>query len=319
MRIVVTGALGYVGSRLTRELGDALPGSDFVMLDNRVSERPASLLAMPTGARYRVVDADILTASLPAVIDGADAVIHLAAITNGTGAEPRTRMHAVNLTGTERLARACAAARVPVLFPSTTSVYGTSGTVTEDGPPSALRPQTPYAEWKLQSERLLHDLGASAGLRFAIFRMGTVFGPAPGIQYHTAVNRFCAQAVARQPLEIWRTAIDQYRPYLDVGDAARAIRLVVTNGHFDGRVYNVATINATVRHVVETLSRYVPGVGMACVDSPHMNGHSYSADTSRIRQLGFAGTGSLAQGIRETLAQLAAGDAPTVSEGGGRR
>ena len=70
------------------------------------------------------IEADVLTANLPRVFEDADAVIHLAALTNTARGNTRDCMQRVNLEGTARVARACAALGVGLLFPSTTSVYG---------------------------------------------------------------------------------------------------------------------------------------------------------------------------------------------------
>jgi nucleoside-diphosphate-sugar epimerase len=161
-------------------------------------------------------------------------------------------MERVNVDGTERVARACAAMGIGLLFPSTTSVYGVpDGIVTEDCADADLRPQSPYAESKLRSEDLLRSLGREMGLRFVIFRMGTIFGPSIGMRFHTAVNRFCWRAVAGQPLEVWTTASHQFRPYLDLTDGVRAMIFMLRRGQYDGRVYNVLTLNATVTHIVD--------------------------------------------------------------------
>ena len=58
-----------------------------------------------------------------------------------------------------------------------------------------------------------------------------------------------------QPLSVWRTAYDQKRPYLDLEDAVRAIPFIIDRELFDGRIYNVLTLNATVREIVERHSR----------------------------------------------------------------
>jgi nucleoside-diphosphate-sugar epimerase len=214
-------------------------------------------------------------------------------------------MERVNLEGTERVARACAAADVPLLFPSTTSVYGVPhGVVTEDCAADQLVPQSPYAGWKLQSEQMLHLLGEREGLRFVIFRMGTIFGPSVGMRFHTAVNQFCWRAVTGQPIEVWRTASHQFRPYLDLADAVRAMIFIVRHARFDRRVYNVLTLNATVTHVVDVLSAFVPDLRINYVDSPLMNRLSFCVDSSRFSQLGFTCSGSLERGIAETVAML---------------
>ncbi|MDP2388873.1 MAG: SDR family oxidoreductase [Acidobacteriota bacterium] len=308
MRIVVTGALGHIGSRLIRELATACPGATIVMIDNLATERYASLYDLPPAGHYEFIEADILTADLPALFAGAEAVIHLAALTNPAARDqPRALMERVNCVGTELVARACLASGSALLFPSTTSVYGVpDGVVAEDCAPADLRPQSPYAEWKLQSEEFLRALGQREGLRYVIFRMGTIFGPSVGMRFHTAVNQFCWRAVARQPLNVWRTASHQYRPYLDLTDAIRAMLFVLRRQQFDGRVYNVLTLNATVQQVVETLSSYVPDVSITYVDSPLMNRLSYYVDNGRFCELGFEFTGSLARGIRDTVAMLTA-------------
>ena len=318
MRLVVTGALGHIGSRLIREVAGACPGADVVMLDNLATERYASLYDLPEACRYEFVEADVLTADLPALFAGADAVFHLAALTNYARIDLRERMERVNVHGTERVARACAAVGVPMLFPSTTSVYGVAhGVVSEEGPPENVHPQSPYAAWKLQSEELLRSLGRDAGLRFVIFRMGTIFGPSVGMRFHTAVNQFCWRAMSGQPIEVWHTASHQFRPYLDLSDAVRAMIFVLRHRQFDARLYNVLTLNATAAHVVEVLATFVPDLRINYIESPLMNTLSYHVDTARFSRLGFEFSGSLDRGIGDTIAMLTG--ARAVISGGSPR
>lgn len=305
MRLVVTGALGYVGSRLIRDAAAAFPGCEIVMIDNLAAQRYATLFDLPEDARYQFVEDDVLTANLHRLFEDADAVIHLAALT-GQATDDPSLTERVHVEGTERVAMACARARVPLLFPSTTSLYGASGTVFEATAGDAIAPQTPYAQAKLRAERHLKAIGHHDHLRYAIFRMGTIFGPSPGIRFHTAVNRFCWQAVTGQPLGVWRTALDQQRPYLDLGDAVRAMLFVTRERLFDGRLYHVATETATVRQVVAVLQQHVPDLRLSQVDSPLMNQLSYAVDDARLRGRGVVPEGSLSSGIGATLALLRA-------------
>ena len=181
MRVVVTGALGHIGSRLIRDLPDAWPGAEIVMLDNLATERYASLFDLPAAGRYRVRRRRTCSRPIsPAMFAGADAVIHLAALTNWARTDLRDRMQRVNVDGTERVARACVAARRRRCCfrrrPASTACRTASSTKTVAAPD--LQPQSPYAAWKLQSEELLATRWASTtGLQFVIFRMGTIFGP----------------------------------------------------------------------------------------------------------------------------------------------
>jgi nucleoside-diphosphate-sugar epimerase len=261
LKLAITGALGHIGSRVIHSLR---PGEfDHVLLvDNLATQRYASLFGLPKGVPFRFVEADVLEADLAKLFDGIDVVVHLAAITNAAGSfEIQEEVERVNHVGTERVAEACIATGSRLAFLSTTSVYGTSrGVVDEDCPETELKPQSPYAVSKLHAERRLAELGAERALRFVACRFGTIYGTSIGMRFHTAVNKFVWQACLGLPITVWRTALDQKRPYLELGDAVRALRFVIDRDLFDGRVYNVLTDNATVRSIVEIIEKYVPDV-----------------------------------------------------------
>src|SRR5207244_4637092 len=84
MKIVVTGALGHIGSRLIREIPWAFPEADIILLDNLSTHRYCSLFNLPTEGQYRFVEADVLTADLGRLLDGDDVVIQLADISKDT-------------------------------------------------------------------------------------------------------------------------------------------------------------------------------------------------------------------------------------------
>lgn len=305
MKLLITGALGHIGSRLIHDLK---PGdfSEVVLFDNFATQRYCSLFNLPAGVPFRLVEGDVCTADLEKLCAGMDAVIHLAAITNAAGSfEIQDQVEKVNYTGTERVARACVATGARLVFLSTTSVYGTQEAVVDEACPiDQLKPQSPYADSKIRAERLLAQLGETAGLRFVSCRFGTIYGVSPGMRFHTAINKFAWQACAGQPLTVWRTALHQRRPYLDLGDAVRALQFILRGDHFDRKVYNVLTDNLTVNDVVEALRGLVPDVTVNLVDSQIMNQLSYTVSNERFRRLGFEFKGSLSQAITETVALL---------------
>jgi UDP-glucose 4-epimerase len=307
MRIVVTGALGHIGSRLIRELPFALPGAEVVMLDDLSTQRYCSLFNLPEKGRYSFHQADVLTADLASLFVGADAVVHLAAITDATTSfDKKDQVEEVNYLGTKKVAEACVSAQCPLIFPSTTSVYGTQDEVVdEDCPVTDLKPQSPYAESKLKAERLLQEMGQQAGLRFVIGRLGTIFGTSIGMRFHTAINKFCWQAVMGLPITVWRTAWEQNRPYLELGDAVNALAFVIERSLYDGRVYNIVTTNTSVRQIVETISVYRPAATVQFVDTQIMNQLSYHVSNARFKNLGFESKGDLKQGIGDTISLLA--------------
>jgi nucleoside-diphosphate-sugar epimerase len=274
-----------------------------LLVDDLSTQRYCSLFHLPRDARYRFVEADVLTADLPQVFEGVEVVVHLAAITDAPRSfEMRDQVERVNLLGTERVALACLRTGSALIFPSTTSVYGRQvDEVDEECPDTELKPQSPYAESKLKAEQLLDALGKGEGLRFVACRVGTVFGTSPGMRFHTAINKFCWQAVVGQPLTVWRTALHQVRPYLDLDDAIRAIHFILDRKLYDGRIYNVVTTNTSISRIIEMISCHVPDVSVQFADAQVMNQLSYRVSSTRFQSLGFEFRGDLERGVRETV------------------
>ena len=303
MKIVITGALGHIGSQLIRELPTLFPEAAIVAIDNLSTQRYCSLFNLPDSDRFVFLEEDVLTADLASIFDGATAVVHLAAITDAANSfQIKERVEKVNFTGTDRVMQACWQVGCALIFPSTTSVYGSQADeVDEDCPIIDLLPQSPYAEAKLRSERLLRKAGTENGLRFIIFRFGTIFGPSVGMRFHTAINKFCWQAVMGQPLTVWRTAMLQHRPYLDLGDAVETIKFMIQKDLYDGRVYNGVTTNTSISSIVDIISGYVPDITIEYVDTQIMNQLSYHVSNNRFKDLGFAFKGDLKRGIEQTI------------------
>lgn len=307
-KILITGALGHIGSAFIHSLR---PGdfSEVLLVDDLSAQRYCSLFNLPVGVPYRFIEADIYTADLASLFHGCESVVHFAAITDATTSyDKKDQVERINFEATRKVAETCVAVGAKLIFPSTTSVYGSQeDVVDEECPLAQLRPQSPYAEAKLKSEQLLREV---AHLQFVTLRLGTIFGVSPGMRFHTAVNKFVWQACIGQPLTVWRTAMEQRRPYLAVSDAVHAIRFVLDRGIFDRNIYNVVTLNTTVANIVEIIRRYIPDTRVKFVDTRIMNQLSYNVANERFRALGFAFRGDLEKDIRVTIDLLKNARAP---------
>lgn len=303
MKIVVTGGLGHIGSRLIRELPGFFERPEVLIIDNLATQRYGSLFNLPGNARYRFIEGDVTAMELEGIFAGVDVVVHFAALADPAASfDNPEAMERVNFAATQRVAEACARAGVPLVHASSTSVYGTrKSVVDEDCDPEDFAPQSPYADCKRREELLVERLCREGALQALTLRFGTIFGTSPGMRFSTAVNRFCWQAAFGKPLTVWRTAYEQRRPYLDLGDAVRAIAFVIERRMFDGRVYNAVTLNATVREVTDTISRHVPGLAIDLVDSRSMNSLSFEVLGSRLAAAGFAMRGGLERGVVDIL------------------
>ena len=303
MKIVVTGALGHIGSRVIREIPKAFPDARVVLIDNLLTQRYCSLFNLPEACDYRFIEADVLEMDLNAIVAGSDVVLHLAAITDAASSfKNREQVENVNYNATVKVSEACNNANVPMIHLSSTSVYGTQREIVDEAcSPEDLRPQSPYAETKLKEEEFLKGLGHSGGLDFVICRFGTICGVSPGMRFHTAVNKFCWQAIMGQPLTVWKTALHQKRPYLTLNDAVQALIFIIKKDLFDGRVYNVLTENLTVKAIIGFISQRVPDLEIEYVDAEIMNQLSYEVSNLRFTKKGFQFKGEVKGSVNETL------------------
>lgn len=276
------------------------------MVDNLSTQRYGSLFQLPPQGRYRFIEGDILEIDLVEIFSGADVVIHLAAITDAVGSvEIPESLEKVNVLGTERVAHACVQTGSALVFPSTTSVYGVTSTIVdEDCRSQDLLPQSLYAHSKLKCEQMLAALGESHGLQFTTCRFGTIFGVSPGMRFHTAINKFIWQACQDVPLTVWRTALQQQRPYLDLCDATGVLGFILRKQLFDRQIYNVLTANATVSEILEYIRPHVPRLQINYVDSRIMNQLSYAVSNRKFSALGFKFKGNLQAGILATIELL---------------
>jgi UDP-glucose 4-epimerase len=302
MKLLITGPLGHIGSKFIHSIK---PGEyeQVLLLDNLMTQRYCSLFDLPKGVPFQFIEADICSADLETLFKGVDVVVHFAAITDAAGSfENEIRVEQVNFEGTERVARACVTNGCRMVFFSTTSVYGTQeNLVDENCSIEELNPQSPYARSKLKAEQLLQNLGETKDLKFVICRFGTIFGTSVGMRFHTAINKFCWQACVGLPITVWRTALNQRRPYLDLSDAIGAIEFIIKRDLFDRQIYNVLTENSTVSEIVDIIRFHIPDTQIEYVDSKIMNQLSYEVACEKFKSLGFGFQGSISQGVRETI------------------
>ncbi len=306
LKIVVTGALGHIGSKLIREIPVQFEAAELILLDSLMTQRYCSLFNLPTAGKYRFVECDVTKIDLLPLLEGADVVVHLAAITDATGSFEKSELvEQNNYVATQQVARACLTVDAKMIHLSSTSVYGTQqNLVDEDCEEDDLNPQSPYATTKLKEEHLVRQMVKMEGLKAVTFRFGTIFGVSPGMRFHTAVNKFCWQAVMGLPITVWSTAYEQKRPYLDLDDACRAIAHAIRQDLFTGDVYNILTLNATVREIVEAIKEFVPSLKVEFVGNLIMNQLSYEVCRQKISDTGVDFSGSLSLKIEETLRLL---------------
>ena len=154
MKIIITGALGHIGSYLLKELPKNSNFKNIVLIDSLATQRFTSLFNLPNTAKYKFLNKDILEDDISEYIEENDIVINLSAMTDAEGSFQHAELlEKNNYQCTSTLAELCFRKKAKLITLSSTSVYGDqSDLVDEDLSEELLKPQSPYAETKLKEE-----------------------------------------------------------------------------------------------------------------------------------------------------------------------
>lgn len=317
MKILVTGGGGYVGSVLIPKLlarGHQVRVVDlgYFGLDHlrRLwSQGPSNAAETPRGRRVEVIREDVRAVlNRPAIgrelLDGCDAVIHLAAISNDPSADQHPDLtDEVNVSVTARLAEIARRERVRFLFSSSCAIYGNGeGQLDETG---ALNPQTVFASSKVSAEKVLGEL-SDENWTPTILRSGTLFGFSPRMRFDLVVNIFAFQSVLYGQLKVFGDGM-QWRPFLHVNDCARAFIHFLENPDVRRHCFNVATENLRVVDLVKTFRAINPRLEIVHVATQDVDRHNYRVSNRRMLDSGFRPRVSVELGAEEMVDAIVSG------------
>lgn len=253
MRVLVTGAFGFVGNAVVREL--AGEGHEVWALTSRP---PGTVL--PELPVARVVHADLRRPeALRPAFEGVAGVCHLAGLTNGRESFTRAEeYHQVNTVGTATVLdllreHGVRDGRPPrAVLASTAAVYGTPERqpVSEDTPTD---PGNPYGASKVGAEQALHRQAASGGLSGAVLRGFNIAGAVAGTgdaDESRIIPRTLAVAAGRYPDLGMNGDGSAVRDFVHVADLARAFALALGRDGEGVRTYNVGATAASMSEIV---------------------------------------------------------------------
>ena len=299
---MITGALGHIGSKLIRYLPKHL-NADLILVDNFESQRFCSLYNLPARKNFQFYNEDINKFDFKKIKKKIDIIIHLAALTDATKSLKNKKKYLQNNLGiTKKILQLCKLKKSKLIYISSTSIYGSQNKIVDEScNKDELKPQSPYAISKFKEEKLIKLFNNNYGVRSVILRFGTIFGVSEGMRFHTAVNKFCFQASIGEPLTVWKTALNQKRPYLDLIDGVRSILFCINKDLFDGEIYNVLTHNLTVKKIVNEIKKTYPRQKVIFVNSPIMNQLSYEVLADKLKKKNFHYVGNISKSIKKTL------------------
>jgi nucleoside-diphosphate-sugar epimerase len=297
MRVLITGHQGYLGTvmaQVMQEAGHDVTGLDSGLFADCVLGDPPN---DPPGIRVDLRDTSVEQ------LQGFDAVIHLAALSNDPlGALAPRITYDINHHASVRLARLAKDAGVRrFLYASTCSVYGSAGEdlVTESAP---LRPLTPYAESKVRVEDDVANI-ADDSFSPVFLRNATAFGFSPRLRADIVLNNLVGHAVLTGEVRVLSDGTP-WRPLVHARDIAAAFLLAleapISKVHC--AAYNVGTEsnNLTVAEIAEAVVEVVPGAKLMITGETGADPRSYRVDFSAFRNaLGFEARWTVPDGAAE--------------------
>ena len=300
MNFLITGALGHIGSSLIRYLPKKFKQSKFYLIDDLRTQRFMSLINLPKSSKFKFYDEVISNKLIKELIKKIDVVIHLAATTDAAASIGKfNKIKKNNYENTKLICDLSSIYKKKIIFISSTSVYGSSNKIMYENDVN-LNPQSPYADIKISEEKYIQKLSKKKKLNALILRFGTIVGFSYGMRFHTAVNKFCYQASVGKPLTIWKTSINQKRPYLGINDACNSIQFLIKKNKFDGEIYNILSKNLSVKKIVQII-KSSKKIKLSYVKNKIMNQLSYEVSTKKIRNLNFKFKDDLEKLILEEL------------------
>jgi nucleoside-diphosphate-sugar epimerase len=311
-RVLVTGGAGYVGAVLVPKLlglGYKVTVLDLYLYGDDV------LKSCRGNPGLREVKGDIRDPGVVALaLEGCDAVIHLACISNDPSFELNPDLgRSINLDAFVPLVRAAKAGGVKrFVYASSSSVYGIKDgvEVTED---LSLEPLTDYSKFKAECEVLLEQERAPGFVTVTI-RPATVCGYSPRQRLDVVVNILTNLGVHKGEVSVFGGA--QLRPNIHIEDMTDAYLLLLSaaDKSVDGKVYNAGYENHSVMQLAEMVQRNV-GPHVKLEVRPTNDLRSYHVSSKKIKEeLGFEARHSIEEAVVDLIKAFKDGRLPDSLE-----
>ena len=303
MKVLVTGAGGYIGSVLVPMLLEV--GHEVVAVDRFLFGREV----LPQEAHGLTVVQEDVRRIRTTILEGVDAVVDLAALSNDPAGElDPEKTWEINHRARVRLARMAKERGVRrYLLPSSCSVYGfQDGVLDESSPPN---PLTTYAKANLQAEREVLPL-ADAHFVVVVIRQATVYGYSPRMRFDLAINGMVRGFFRNGKIPILRDGT-QWRPFVHVRDTCRAILMLLDapGDRVNAEVFNVGADDQNVQ-IMALAQRVANALGVPfSYEWYGLPDHrSYRVSFRKISErLGYRTVHTIEEGAREVYQALREG------------
>src|SRR5215204_886176 len=243
LKYLITGGAGFIGSHLSDRL--TADGHEVVVLDDLSTGRVENIEHLIRAGRIEFVEGSVTDENLLlGVLESVDVCVHLASIV-GVSLVVDNPVDTLlsNVRGCDVVLSAAAGLQTPVLYASTSEVYGkhSNGALAE-GADRILGPiqkcRWNYATSKSFGEALALGYAQELGARNTVVRLFNTVGPRQTGMYGMVLPRFVRQAVTGQPLTVFGDGM-QTRCFAHVHDTVEALVRLLDCEEAAGQVFNI--------------------------------------------------------------------------------
>jgi|TARA_B100000767_G_scaffold274314_1_gene306898 nucleoside-diphosphate-sugar epimerase len=304
MNLLITGCCGHIGSYLVENVYKINNIKKTFIVDNLESNRFYSIFNSKKKNNLNFLIKDLKDPNSLNDLKKIDYVIHLASMTNAEKSfGKKNSMYENNIKCLKTVINFCKKKKAKLIHISSTSVYGKQTKIVDENcEEKYLKPQSPYADIKLIEEKMLKKENKS--LKYNTFRFGTIAGVSKGIRFHTAVNKFCFNAAINKDINVYKTALNQYRPYLSLRDAFKVFKFSIENDFFKNDIFNALSGNFTVNQIIKRIKKYKKKIKIKFVSSAIMNQLSYHVSQKKLNEEGLFLNSDIEKDIKETIKLL---------------
>ena len=300
MKLLITGGLGHIGSFIIKDLARIKKIKKIYLVDNLSNER-FNVLFNLKNKKINFIFGDLKSISLIKKLPRTNLVIHLASTTNAEKSfENKSYLFKNNLGSFKNIVNYCNKFRSNLVHISSTSVYGPQKHFVSETQ-EKLFPRSPYAVVKLKEEKILKK---QKKFKYITLRFGTISGFSDGMRFHTAVNKFCLNAVLGLNIPVWGKSINLYRPYLSLTDALKVFRFVIQKKFFPCDIFNVLSENKTIFEILKIIKKNKIKPKIKYVKSRILNQDSYKISNLKIKKAGINLNAKISQDIFKTIKKL---------------
>ena len=304
MNLLITGCCGHIGSCLVNNLYKIKKIKKVFIIDNFKSAQINSLFNSKKINNLKFYKLDLSDKNSLNRFGKIDYIIHLASMTNAEGSfNKKNEMYKNNIDCMKNIIEFSKKRKSKLIHISSTSVYGKQASLVDESCENKyLKPQSPYADIKLMEEKMLQKV--SKNIKYITYRFGTISGISSGMRFHTAVNKFCLNASLNDDITVYKTALNQYRPYLSLKDAFKVFKFTIENDFFKNDIYNALSENCTVNQILHKIKRFKKKIKVKFVYSKIMNQLSYHVDKSKLNKEGLYLKNKIISDIEDTMKLL---------------